>query len=602
MKKLPILSLVVLLSSFASFASIIPSALAAGFSTSASLTPSSPVVAHVATLNVAVADTGAAQSGLIVDIELYNSSNQRVLQKFFENQNFATGESHGYAITWTPSATGSYIVRSGIFTSGWANNLDWQNSVLTLSVVNAAPAPTPVPAGSFSSSASLVPANPTAGSSASIGVALKDNLMSLNNGIVDLEVYNANNQKVVQKFFENQNFGVGDTNSYSLSFTPNTAGQYKLKIGVFASNWSKNYWWNDSALALSVGSTPTATSVSVSLPTTTQTQTSTPILAPAPTPTITPTSTPAPAPTPTPTPTSAPTTFAGNPFAGAKLYVNPYSDPKIWADQHRSWDPSNAALMDKIANQSETAWFGNWNSNVYQDVKNRVDTVTAAGDLPVLVAYNIPQRDCGGYSAGGSNSPDAYRAWIQSVADAIGNRKAVIILEPDALAMIDCLSAGDQATRYLLLQNAVQVLNAKGAISVYIDAGHPNWISAPEMASRLTKAGIAQARGFSLNISNFFTNADNITYGQQISAATGGKTFVVETSRNGLGPTADYQWCNPPGRALGMPPTVTTDNPLVDAYLWVKGPAGSDGQCNGGPAAGIFWPDYALGLASRTSW
>jgi endoglucanase len=33
----------------------------------------------------------------------------------------------------------------------------------------------------------------------------------------------------------------------------------------------------------------------------------------------------------------------------------------------------------------------------------------------------------------------------------------------------------------------------------------------------------------------------------------------------------------------------------------VKPPGESDGECNGGPAAGRWWPEYALGLAQRAS-
>lgn len=39
-----------------------------------------------------------------------------------------------------------------------------------------------------------------------------------------------------------------------------------------------------------------------------------------------------------------------------------------------------------------------------------------------------------------------------------------------------------------------------------------------------------------------------------------------------------------------------TGNTFIDAFLWVKPPGESDGTCNGGPPAGKFWLDYALGL------
>lgn len=45
--------------------------------------------------------------------------------------------------------------------------------------------------------------------------------------------------------------------------------------------------------------------------------------------------------------------------------------------------------------------------------------------------------------------------------------------------------------------------------------------------------------------------------------------------------------------------TAATADPLADAYLWIKPPGESDGACNGGPEAGAWWPEYALGLAQR---
>lgn len=39
-------------------------------------------------------------------------------------------------------------------------------------------------------------------------------------------------------------------------------------------------------------------------------------------------------------------------------------------------------------------------------------------------------------------------------------------------------------------------------------------------------------------------------------------------------------WCNPPGAGNGLKPTASTGVALADAYLWVKNPGESDGQCN----------------------
>jgi endoglucanase len=293
---------------------------------------------------------------------------------------------------------------------------------------------------------------------------------------------------------------------------------------------------------------------------------------------------------------------AAAPLAAAAWYVDPSSNAKRQADAWRSTRPADAAQMDKIAAQPEADWFGGWSGPVQQAVDTRVSTIAARGALPVLVAYDIPLRDCSSYSGGGAGSPEAYRTWIRAFAAGIGARPAVVILEPDALAGLDCLSAADRQTRFALLRDAVSVLASHPGVSVYLDGGHSGWHTAGDIAGRLEQAGIDQAQGFALNVSNFGATASETQYGDAVSALTGGKHFVVDTSRNGRGPTPDAQWCNPSGRALGDRPTAATGDPLADAYLWIKHPGESDGACNGGPGAGEWWADYALGLAQRAAY
>ena len=103
--------------------------------------------------------------------------------------------------------------------------------------------------------------------------------------------------------------------------------------------------------------------------------------------------------------------------------------------------------------------------------------------------------------------------------------------------------------------------------------------------------------------------------------------FVVDTSRNGQGPWVaaagtDYPdaqvWCNPPKRGLGDSPKAHPAKAYsqLDAYLWIKTPGQSDGQCNRGvtgsttdpewggrtdPAAGAWFGRQALQLARLAS-
>ena len=200
----------------------------------------------------------------------------------------------------------------------------------------------------------------------------------------------------------------------------------------------------------------------------------------------------------------------------------------------------------------------------------------------------------------GSGRPAEYRGWIDGIAADLGSSPAAIIVEPDALAMADCLSGDQRQERYDLIRYAVETLTRNPAAAVYVDAGHLRWHSAEDMAARLNQAGVARARGFSLNTANFFTTEDEIGYGEAISGLTNGSHYVVDTSRNGAGPAPDtgLNWCNPSGRALGTPPTAATGGAHADAYLWIKRPGESDGTCGkGDPPAGTFVSQYAIDLS-----
>ena len=339
--------------------------------------------------------------------------------------------------------------------------------------------------------------------------------------------------------------------------------------------------------------------------------------------------------------------------------------------------------------------------------------------VPVFVAYNIPGRDCSQYSAGGAPSDSAYDAWIDSITSALGDAKAVLILEPDALANLPgyCGTAYNTAfpnitdtTRIDDVAYGVQTLENDPNISLYLDAGHSAWQAVGNIAEVLVAADVQQAQGFFLNVSNYQYATNNALYGTWVSSCiayatqlsgetqasalgyastltaadnnpsgafnscpnqywnggpannwTGvamspygvwsetqsdptlnaagidsryasmlGSTvpsthFVIDTSRDGQGPNdmqayaaAPYDqpasvistlqsgnWCNPPGSGLGLRPTTNTaaitnsldsylpaSTALLDAYLWVKTPGQSDGQCDiaGGVRA---WQDYA---------
>jgi endoglucanase len=288
----------------------------------------------------------------------------------------------------------------------------------------------------------------------------------------------------------------------------------------------------------------------------------------------------------------------GNPFKNMKLWVDPDSLAMLTANRLRKSEPDKAKILDKIAQQPQALWVGDWNKDAKRYVEYIIGKTKADGAAPIFILYNVPGRDCGQHSAGGLKTDAEYKRWIRQVAQGAGQEKVVFILEPDALGLLDkCLSKEQQAERVALIWDAVKVLRQNPNAAVYLDAGHAHWAPAPDMADRLKRAGIEDAHGFALNVSNYVWDAENIKFGHTVSKLVGGAPFILDTSRNGNGQDAKLEWCNPPGRKIGKLPTTETGDPLIHAFLWLKRPGESDGECNGGPKAGAFWLEQALDLA-----
>ncbi|MSX00721.1 MAG: hypothetical protein F2694_07695 [Actinobacteria bacterium] len=215
--------------------------------------------------------------------------------------------------------------------------------------------------------------------------------------------------------------------------------------------------------------------------------------------------------------------------------------------------------------------------------------------VPVFVLYLRPQRDCGGYSsnAEGSSSASkesaAYLAAVKDLAAQLGDTPAIVVAEPDATSQ-DC---GDPE----LIASAVQALKVNPSTYVYLDGGHPGWKSVGDQAARLRAAGVANADGFALNVSNFVHLDEVQAYGDELSKVLD-KEYVVDISRSG-GTVPPDQWCNPSGARIGAEPSFDTPSINMVAELWVKQPGESDGECNGGPSAGTWWQQGAEQLASN---
>ncbi|MFJ4684702.1 glycoside hydrolase family 6 protein [Streptomyces sp. NPDC088789] len=285
------------------------------------------------------------------------------------------------------------------------------------------------------------------------------------------------------------------------------------------------------------------------------------------------------------------------------FYTDPDSNAMKWIDQNPQ-DPRAPLILKALARRPGARWFGDWTTDVRAEVDAYVTAAAAVGTLPIVVAYNMYNRDNGGESSGGARTPDAYRSWIDAFASGIGDRPALVIIEPDSLAQAEYLPTETaRSERYSLVAHAARTLTTGPRVRAYLDGANAAWLKPSEMVGRLIKGGITATRGFAVGVANFDATDISCSYGQQVvtelaNRGVAGARFVIDTSRNGHGAVDDngqhVDYCNPAGRRLGVPSSVGVGG--AEYLLWIKVPGDSDGQCGVAPPgtpAGVFSPYLA---------
>lgn len=288
---------------------------------------------------------------------------------------------------------------------------------------------------------------------------------------------------------------------------------------------------------------------------------------------------------------------------GSGLYVTRDSVAN-WVRGHPD-DPRSPAISSEIANQPMAQWLTGDES--FQHLRQTVGEASNRNETLVLVTYNHAALDDGVGTDEGSVAA-SYSRFIDRVADTIGNTRAILILEVDALWFADRI--GDaRESRLASLRDAVQTVRRDAPrTTIYLDAGAVTRSVTPRrMAQLLALAGIANVRGFAVNTSSYASTLDSREYAREIRLylrqehGIPNARYVVDTSRNG-NPRWDWdQWCNPAGRRLGDEPVAVGSPDGFDFKLWVKAPGTSDGNCGIGKGSqgGEFLPDVAYRMIDR---
>ena len=118
------------------------------FTQTASVSPSS--IAAGGTITITASFTATVGGTAITSVYVYAPDGAtQLMQQWFDNQVFATGQTRVYTVTWQAPATaaaGGYIVKLGTFPPNWSGlHYSWTDSGATFSVNAPAATATPVP-------------------------------------------------------------------------------------------------------------------------------------------------------------------------------------------------------------------------------------------------------------------------------------------------------------------------------------------------------------------------------------------------------------------------------------------------------------------------
>jgi endoglucanase len=281
------------------------------------------------------------------------------------------------------------------------------------------------------------------------------------------------------------------------------------------------------------------------------------------------------------------------------------NEAKAWVDRQQG--QADPAVVERIASQPDSLWL------LGDPVAHRlgIELVQLARQQERTVAftlYNVPQRDDGLSGPRGATDADEYAAWVDEISAMIGDTRAIVVVEPDALWFVDRQTPRGAARteRMDSLRYAVTTLGQRNPRTrVYVEAGTASGSVEPDrMAELLAEVGVGDAVGFAVNVSSYSPDREITDYAHAIRDALIAEhdatdpRYVVDTSRNG-NPEWDFEWCNPPGRLLGHAPGLVADPDGLDLNLWVKAPASSDGDCGIAPGSygGQFLPDEAIRMS-----
>lgn len=201
------------------------------------------------TFTVVIGNTGSDQ--VLVDLELKDANGQKIGQAFYDNQSIpSSGKSYSFTTQALPM--GNYSFSVGLFTPGWGSLEQWYESVQKFSVGTGGTSSGPTPHNVIVPNTGNFTVTP--GFNVTHGTPVTDTLWITNTDsvahtvLIDMEMHRNNpDQKLDQKFWDNQTFAPGETKQYQMTTdtTNLLPDQYTFKLGIFEPGWSSLIdWWS----------------------------------------------------------------------------------------------------------------------------------------------------------------------------------------------------------------------------------------------------------------------------------------------------------------------------------------------------------------------
>jgi cellulose 1,4-beta-cellobiosidase len=277
-----------------------------------------------------------------------------------------------------------------------------------------------------------------------------------------------------------------------------------------------------------------------------------------------PTTTPPPSTPPPSTTPPPPGSHVDNPYAGAKLYVNPDWSAQVTSSAN-TVGGTLGTKMRAVAGNSTAVWLDRiaavaGGSGVTRTLAGHLDAALAqaTGSAPVaitIVVYDLPNRDCAALASNGEllvaqNGLARYKTeYIDRIATVLAdsryrNLRIVAVVEPDSLPNLvtnlstaPCAEANSSGAYVQGIQYAVNKLHAFPNVYQYLDIAHSGWLGwdsnfgpAVQLITntvRGTTAGLNSIDGFISNTANytpiqepFVPDPNSTINGQQVKSAT----------------------------------------------------------------------------------